>query len=236
MVLINISIVTNADVLYKIFSMKSTPDHLIVVTGFGEKGIPELAASLRNANPSLEINTLPGCPPSKANVHPQDLVESLAADFAMAPYDFTLLGHSYGALLALAAACRRRMCGISNLILVDGPLHPDVEVRPPEGGFFDRFTIQYENRVDTAHRCLAVLRELPPQTRRRIVTIGNIEDAIVPPDAKCLSEISHHDFENPDLQGHSLSPPKIEALTHFLVMRVMQPHDRVRESRVSPAY
>lgn len=218
--------------------MQSSPDHLIVITGFGDKGIPELAASLQQAKPSLEIHTLPGCPPEKANVHPQKLVESLADQLAMAPTDFTLLGHSYGALLALAAACRRRMQGISNLVLVDGPLRPDVEVNPPQDGSFDRFALQYEYRVDTARRCMAVTRDLPMTALSRIVTIGNTEDRIVPPEAKNIPGglAEHRVLRKPALQGHSLSPAKIEALTRLLVTRIMRPREQAQESLESPGY
>lgn len=218
--------------------MQSSPDQLIIVTGFGDKGIPELADSLRIARPALEIHTLAGCPPDKAAIHPQEIIGALTDRLEPAPPYFALLGHSYGALLALAAACRRRMQGISNLILVDGPLRPDVEVNPPQDGSFDRFALQYEHRVDTARRCMAVIRDLPMTTLSRIVTIGNTEDRIVPPEAKNIPGglAEHRVLRKPALQGHSLSPAKIEALTRFLVERVTQPRGSAQESPISPAY
>lgn len=216
--------------------MQSSPNHLIVVTGFGAKGVPEFEDSLRQAKPNIDIRTLEGCPPEKADVHPHDLIESLAADLATAPERFSLLGHSYGALLALGAACRLRLRNMENVVLVDGPLAPDIEVRPPQNGLFDRFNVQYQHRVDTAQRCMAVLREMPWEERQRIVTIGSARDLVVSPFSKSLPGIIHNIFKNPASDGHSLNRPKIAELTRFLVSEVMRQPDPARESRVSQPY
>lgn len=183
----------------------------MIVTGFGDKGIAEFASSLQDVFSNATISIVPGCPVEKASEKPNILIDHIRSELRKRIQEVILMGHSYGALLALVAACREKLRGISNLILVDGPLHPNVEVKPVNG-FLKQFQMQYSSRVRLALECLETLPSLKTE---RVVTLGTQNDRIVPGEAKSLPGIRH--IKLPEkYQGHDLIP-KIEKVTNFIV-------------------
>lgn len=195
--------------------MQSQPEFTIV-TGFGDKGIAELSASLQRAFPKVSCPMIiSGCPLEKAEEEPDILIDDVRLALRERTREVVLMGHSYGALLALSAACREGLQDISKLILIDGPLHPRIEVKPVNS-FLRQFIRQYRERVRIASECLEIL---PSMARKRIVTLGTKHDRIVPGKAKSLYDM-HDDIchiELPDTnQDHDLVP-NIAAITHHIV-------------------
>ncbi len=96
-----------------------------------------------------------------------------------------LVGRSYGAFTALLAAIRMNFKKISKAILIEGPLHPDVSVAPPNllpplmacSG-------HYKARPAFAREAVDRLSELG--TSRLVVVQGGREDSVVPTAAQVL--------------------------------------------------
>lgn len=206
-----------------------TPDNLVFVTGFRDKGGSELIDAVTRMRHFKRVERIAGCPPERGMLYPNELVAEIEARLDTLDGISLGIGDSYGSLLLLKAACRRRMRDISPLVLIDGPLSPDVEVNPPQGSpessaFYEQFRVQYAHRVEIARQCMGVLCELSDADLERIVTIGSTEDAIVPPAAKELilpgesgrqRRVRHIELPS-HLRGHSLSPPKIAEITRLL--------------------
>lgn len=202
--------------------MQSSPDHLIVVTGFGNKGIDLLVQELGRKLPLQRTDVIAGCPTDLANLSPDELVDRIAQEKSriragmerpsLDVYD------SYGSLLGLADLVRGRISEVSHVFLIDGPLSPHVTVNPPDTGVFDVFRRQYDERPAFARRTLDAFRGLPSIQRAKFTTVGSRLDTIVPSDAKLLPGIGHHLL---DLEGHSLTPEKIRAVTAIITERVI---------------
>lgn len=185
----------------------------LIVTGFGDKGISEFSDVLRRRFPERTTKIIAGCPWHKSFIHPDELVTAVQTAIRenslscgqSATDEIDLIGHSYGALLTLTAACRTRMKGINHLILIDGPLNANVDVSPPKKSttrriVFELFRRQYRHRVRLALECESVLAELDTT---KIVTIGSSRDTVVPPAAKQIPGIRHITLP-PEHRGHGL--------------------------------
>ena len=89
-------------------------------------------------------------------------------------------GHSYGALPALLVALRARLENILMVVLVDGPIgKADVPMHP---GLF-MFVRHYLARMKLVEECERLLQEVD---RTKIISFGNYEDTVVPPNAKMI--------------------------------------------------
>lgn len=206
---------------------------IVVITGFS-RPTPDAVKDIQHVRNFVEALTakikfasqriILGCPQEHAQDHPSNRIDFIKHAIGEAVRDRIIVGLSYGGLLALGAECERVKSGgqLSPLVLVDSPLNPNVDVNPPSDGRFDGFSKQYEHRVATALRCMAVLHELPESELRRIITIGTTEDDIVPPDAKHLpiEHIGHHELPS-DIKGHRLSPEKIQAVIKIMLGRII---------------
>lgn len=216
--------------------MQSSPDHLIVVTGFGNKGIDLLVKELEGKLPLRRTDIISGCPTDLANLSPDELVDRIAQEKsrirAGMKGSYLDVDDSYGALLNLADLVRGRISEVSHVFLIDGPLSPHVTVSLPETGVFDVFRRQYDERPAFARRTLDAFRDLPSTQRAKFTTVGSRLDTIVPSDAKLLPGVGHHLL---DLEGHSLTPEKIQAVTAIITRRVMS-QSQGKESQRSRAY
>lgn len=96
-----------------------------------------------------------------------------------------LVGRSYGAFIALLAAIRLQFHEIAKVILIEGPLHPDVSVKPPALlPPLKACGIHYEERPRLAREAAASLQELGAE---HIVTVqGGAEDDVVPVEAQII--------------------------------------------------
>ncbi len=197
---------------------------LVVIPGFRDKGSHEFAEAFNNAHGFASVNVLSGCPPARGSDQPDDIVSDLDdfLDQKVPDIDLTIAGDSYGSLLSLLLACRRQMRRVGHLVLIDGPLHPEVPVEPPpDNHFYDDFRVQYAERQRIAAECLRTLADMSAETHGQIVTVGSIIDTVVPPAAKTIPGIRHHALP-PEISGHSLSSAKIRAITNFLVSEVFK--------------
>jgi pimeloyl-ACP methyl ester carboxylesterase len=170
----------------------NTPQHpldLAIVTGFGDKGIEDLKTNLEQNLPLQSSRVIQSAPWTRALDEPEAIIIDVSLELESQPSpNLVLIGHSYGALIALVVACRRRMEGILKLILIDGPLRSDVEVKPAKT-LHRPFFKHYRERVRLARECEAAYPELLDD---RFLTIGTNNDKIVPPAAKRLLDQSIH--------------------------------------------
>lgn len=162
---------------------------LAIITGFGDKGVDELKTELDHSMHLDSSQVISGTPWHKALQEPEERIAEISYTIeAIGSKQVLLVGHSYGALLAMVIACRRKMEGILKLVLLDGPLRSDVEVKPAALGHH-LFYKHYEKRVKIARECEEFLRQHPTD---KILTIGTTQDRIVPPEAKTLPTNEHN--------------------------------------------
>lgn len=156
--------------------------HIAVVTGFGDTPMIDIfqEALEKKVNPQ-SFEMLMNVPNAEAERHPEAFIELLCKKLHNADQEMILIGHSYGAILALTAACRLEFRNVSDLFLIDGPLRSDVEV-PPIGAF-EMFAPHYEYRTTLAEECEVSLSSLD---HPRIIAMGSKVDWIVPYEAKFL--------------------------------------------------
>lgn len=114
-----------------------------------------------------------------------------------------LVGHSYGAFIALLAACRLRFEKLFKMILIEGPLHPEVRVEPP--ALLPTLALcasHYRKRPELAREATAALRELG--TSKIIIVQGSREDSVVPIEAQVLPGDFHETtFPTDDMEEFS---------------------------------
>lgn len=156
---------------------------LITVTGFGDKGVKELVDKLNTTIAPKSSTILQGCPWYRALENPDNIIERICSEIdKISPEQMVLIGHSYGAIIALAVAMRLKMKNILKLILIDGPLNPHVDVKPTKFAH-QLFQRQYNQRVELADKCEQALKS---QGSANIVSICGQNDRIVPFEAKFL--------------------------------------------------
>ncbi len=160
------------------------PLDIVIVTGFGDKGIEHLKNDLdQNLKPNSS-RVIASAPWNKALHTPEEVIADVTKELDAQPSkDLLLIGHSYGSLIALVIACRKKLQGILKLVLIDGPLRSDVEVKPAKA-LHHAFFRHYRERPELARECEAILNDLHTS---KILTIGTARDAIVPPEAKKIS-------------------------------------------------
>lgn len=154
------------------------------------------------------LRTIAPTPISSVMEHPAHAIERAVLMIRKAVQDIEqqfgepnvlLVGRSYGAFVALLAAIRMNFQKISKAILIEGPLHPDVSVKPPlllpplmACG------IHYKARPTLAREAVESLRKLG--TSRLVVVQGGGEDEVVP----TASQIIPGDFETIELSSDTL--------------------------------
>lgn len=112
--------------------------------------------------------------------------------------EVSLVGRSYGAFIALLAAIRMNFQKISRTILIEGPLHPDISVTPPNLLLpLMACGIHYKVRPTLMREAIDRLGEIG--TSRLVVVQGGGEDGVVPTAAQVIPG----DFETIEfLNGH----------------------------------
>ena len=184
---------------------------LAIVTGFGDKGLDELEGSLNEALPINSSRIIASTPWYRALSHPETIIDRVSDEFDQIDTDELLLvGHSYGTLIALMAALRRKLDGISGIFLIDGPLRSDCEVVPAKL-LHNLFFRHYAYRKHLAQTCSDVLEHIDLS---RIRTIGSQFDRIVPPEAKRLDGVQHFQLP-PEHKGHGIHK-RIDIITEFI--------------------
>ncbi len=206
-------------------------EDLIVVTGFSgpvQDGIGE-TKDIKHVRGLIEVLTgqikfasqklILGCPLDHAQESPLDRVDFIRNEIGGSVRKKTVVGVSYGGLLALAEACT--LDTMPQMFLIDAPLHPGIEVNPPADGRFNAFMTQYKSRKRLAACCINILKDIPDVDLNRIVTIGTTVDDIVAPDAKHLpnSNIDHVKLPS-NITGHGLTADKIQAIVRIMVERL----------------
>lgn len=214
---------------------------LAIVTGFGDKGIDKLKTKLDAELNPRSSKTIPSAPWYRALQHPETVAARVGKEVEKIPSDdLLLIGHSYGALIALVVACRLKLHNVLKLVLIDGPLSPDIEVVPSR--FAHRlFSRHYDYRVKLAEECEWILEGLDTS---KIITIGSRIDRIVPPEAKRLKGAfdtvqmrSDEDAQDMDFstgKGINIVLPKKYA-THRLDHKVDIIADLIKRSIPAPA-
>lgn len=197
--------------------MEREKSDLLVVSGFGDKGILEFARALGQTNKFSRVKVMKGCPWWHAKTSPRSRISAIEDQLIQMRQPVTLVGHSYGAFLALAAACRKRLMGIRG-IFINGPLNPDVSVEPPQGkAIFHLFDLHYRMREDIARECMDVLRQMDDAVLKNCVTITSLDDSVVPPDAQKLPGIFPSISLSSQIRGHAMSPAKIAEVSKIIL-------------------
>jgi len=158
-----------------------------MVTGFGDKGIEQLHRKLTADLQPSSSKVIESAPWNRALEHPNTVIQRVRKELSEIPEDeIVLIGHSYGALIALVAACRQRFLKLLKVVLIDGPLNAHVEVNPAKLAHRIFFK-HYENRKQVARECETLLSFDDPQYASKVVSIVTENDKIVPPSAKKLN-------------------------------------------------
>lgn len=185
---------------------------LVVVSGFGDKGVAELAHGVASDMGMSVPSVIPGSNWYLALQSPKNTLDRVTKmiDFEHREREMILIGHSYGALLALVIACRQKLQRIYRLILIDGPLRHDVEVLPLRKGHH-LFFRHYRDRKRLA--------QIFPESREnldlsKIVTLGSEEDSIVPPAAKRLDGVRFIPLSH---RGHGLRVETVRKIIYDLL-------------------
>lgn len=200
---------------------------LIFVTGFGDKGVADVLDTLQAEYHWNFRRTaiIPGAPWYRALQSRKKTVSRVCGKIEKLGHknNIILIGGSYGALLALVAACRRNFKNVLGLILIDGPLDQAVTVVPVKLSHRLYFR-HYAGREDLA-------KEFPRfrEKRRRndeselneilskIVTLGTEKDSIVPPLSKKLTDVNHIPLP---YKGHRLDTKPVAEILDGILKRI----------------
>lgn len=187
--------------------------NLVVISGFGEKGLDELARSIRKALPAFDETVhIRGCPWWRALHSPEGNMQRIRRLIDLIPDQRFILSHS-GSGHLVATSLAEDPIPNTPAVFLDCALSPYATVRPPPGNIgFKLWKRQYNGRHALAHRCVEALEE--NEKAVDFYTIGSGNDYVVPGAAKKLPGVPHSQLS---LQGHSLYPRKIEAVTAIVV-------------------
>lgn len=188
---------------------------LAIVTGFGDKGADKLERSLNDAFRFNSSIIIPSTPWYRALKHPEAVIDLVEVKIdEMDSDELVLLGHSYGALIALAVVTCRRKIGrtLKTLGLINGPLRSDVTVLPAKMAH-NIFYKHYDYREELAKYCEDGLQNVD---RSKIFTVGPEFDGIVPPESHRLDGVRHLSLPA-EFKGHGI---KVEPLTAIVASEV----------------
>ncbi len=181
---------------------------IAIVTGFGDKGIDALENEFIEELQPHSSTIIASAPWHRALQHPETIIQRVSEDVDALKSDRLLLvGHSYGALIALVVACRKKMKNILGMILIDGPLNNErvVPTRLAHRLFFRH----YDYRPQLAQECeesIARLKDL------HILNVMTRQDRVVPTKAKRLSFANGSGGINlllrEEHKGHSMNEEK----------------------------
>lgn len=200
--------------------MESEKPSLLMVSGFDDKGISELADTLSQTETFSQVEIMRGCPWWHAMTNPHSRVSAIENKLAQMGKPTMLVGYSYGALLALAAACRTQLAGIHG-IFINGPLNPYVSVEPPPGKpLFRLFALHYRMREKIAGECMDVLQQVSHEVLSNSITVVSPNDRIVQPGAQRLGDVFHAITLPRESSGHGMSQAKVNAVSEIILHRI----------------
>ncbi|MDP3975875.1 MAG: hypothetical protein Q8P95_03070 [bacterium] len=150
--------------------------------------------ALREAEVGRSVRTIAPTPYKLRHEGPEDgiartgqLLEQAIADIDEQDGNsrIVVVGRSYGGFMALMAAVRREFYRIFRVVLIEGPLHPDVEVGvpwliPP----LKACRAHYEARSELAREAVDYLAS--HGTSQVVIVQGGGKDSVVPVDAQAL--------------------------------------------------
>jgi len=204
------------------------PIDIINVTGLlmSEDG-DELEQKLREKVEPRFIRTIDPTPSGSGIEHPGHAIEQIILKIQEAVRDIEqqfgnpnvlLVGRSYGAFMTLLAAIRMEFEKVSKAILIEGPLHPDIEVKPPRHlPAFRPFGAHYRERSTLAREAIERLKKLG--TSRLVIIQGGGEDDVVPTAAQVLPE----DFDTTEFLYDDFAKANTESGAQGLVVK-LPPH------------
>lgn len=198
-------------------ALESAQSQIDVINVAGLLIGPEQAALERSLmkmyRPRSLVTVAPTPPPSplwklwEANEDPETCIQRAVAQIEeqmtqianqQDSPNIVLLGRSYGAFMALQAALRLKLENFLKIVLIEGPLHPEVDVDPAMLLPCLQFCrSHYAQRPALSQNAMDALAE---QGTDRILIIGNSSDGVVPPAAMGLPRgFQPVDMESDDL-------------------------------------
>ena len=202
---------------------------VIFVTGFGDKGVADTLDQLKTGIKPVfdgwtfkQTAIVPGAPYYRALQSPQKTASRVCGKIEKfaCTNNIILIGDSYGALLALVAACRRDFQNILGLILIDGPLDPAIDVRPKKIGH-RLYQRHYNGRKKLAEEfprfCARRHRNGLDRTLSSITTLGTEKDNIVPPLSKRLTGVDHVSLP---YNGHGLQTKPVALILNRIFKKI----------------
>lgn len=200
--------------------------HLLLVSGFGNKGLNELNQTIHEEVDIETSQIFQGCPFWLANSDPNKRIQAIEKVIQSLPKDYPtiLVAHSYGSLLALLAACRLRFQGIDHAFFIDPPINPDYELQTPKNKpLFKIFARQYRNREILSKEAESYLQN--PENESEIQSknhhfLLSPSDRIVPYQSQLIkSAIDKYDFSE-NVKGHALTPTKIQETVRIIIQHL----------------
>jgi predicted alpha/beta hydrolase family esterase len=201
--------------------------NLLLVSGFGKKGIPELGAAIQDKIDINQQQLFQGCPFWKAYQYSDSRITELQKIIQELPTEDLniLVAHSYGALIALLALCRERFKNVDHAFFIDPPINPEYELTPPPNKpLFKIFNKQYKNRKRLCQEAEVFLadndnqEDINPQNHLLLLSPT---DRIVPYKSQLINSNSPSLDYPESVIGHSLSPEKIQATVQAILRIVM---------------
>ena len=178
--------------------MEKLPIDVINVSGLLMTGENDgIENALRENGKVRSIATIAPMPPESTRDHLEDaisravykvrsIINKIEAQYESS--NVALVGRSFGALVALMAAVRMDFEKIAKTVLCEGPLNPDVEVKPPllirPLMACDRY---YDERPDAANEATDYLKE--SGTQRNIIIQGSALDKVIPTEAQVIPAV-----------------------------------------------
>lgn len=209
------------------------PIDIINVTGLliTDDNGDDLERELRRKMEPRSVRTINPTPSGYGIEHPGHAIEQTILKIQEAVRDVEqrfgnsnvlLVGRSYGAFMTLLAAIRMEFKKVSKAILIEGPLHPDIEVKLPRHlPLFKPYDAHYKIRPALAREAIEHLIKLG--TSRLVVIQGGGEDDVVPMEAQVLPG----DFDTAEFSDDNFAKVNTDSRARGLVVK-LPPHTGVR--------
>lgn len=163
----------------------------------GQNGDGIEAALLSHEIPPASVTTIAPTPPLKVREKPIVSIDRCFEEVNRAIKTITekdehariiLIGRSFGAFLGLLAAIRLKFERIAKVIMIEGPMNPNIEVTAPTALPMLRLCGKhYDERVDRALAAHTELNNPNVEYRKQLVMIQpQAADAVVPNQAHVL--------------------------------------------------
>lgn len=100
-----------------------------------------------------------------------------------------LIGRSYGAFMAFQSVIRAKLSNIIGLVLIEGPLNPDIDVKVPTLPLLKVLVAarrHYHERAQLMKEIINIPEKL--QNIRAVIVQGTARDSVVPNNAQVISD------------------------------------------------